>query len=179
MKPRKRKIASYVDTLPAEINYRRPYRGRVFTVQTYLPRPVALQARREIYPYPYPKPLQKRGRTIRLALRPTHARLVPAKVKIRLPRRLPLIGGSYVSLADGRINIHSYNQVRRLIDAQEFNRRRYSEYKRNHRKASHGQIDSRGSQRFGSVAHAYRSGRSIDQIADAALAVRAISQARR
>lgn len=179
MSRRSRKKDKRRDSLPAELDYRRPYSGRVFTVSVALPRPVAIKARREIYTYPYPKQVQKRGRTIRLSLARSRIPMVKTKVRIRLPRQLPLVRGSYVSLADGRLNIHSRYQLERLYHAQEFNRRRYGEYKRNRRKASHGQLDSRGSQRFGSVAHAYRQGSSIDKIADAALAVRAIAQNRR
>lgn len=163
---------------PAEIRRYRRDPGRVITVNTYLPRPVAIKARREIYPYPYPKQRQKRGRVLRIPLRETHRDMVPVKVRIRLPRHLPLVRGSYVSLSRARLNIHSYNQVKGLIHAQEFNRRRYSEFKRHRRKGAHGQLDSRGSERFGSVAFAYRKGASIDQIADAALVARALGKGR-
>lgn len=164
------------DSYRPELDYGRPTRSRVFTVTTFLPRSVANIARREIYPYPIPKQIQKRGRVIRLSLRPTRGRYVKTKVRIRVPLHLPLVRGSMVSLDRNRINIHSHYQLRRALDAQELNRRRYSEYKRNKRKASHGQIDSGGSQRFGAVAHAYRRGASIDQIADAALVARALSR---
>lgn len=174
----KRNVKNQLDHYSADLNIKRPYKGRVFTVTTYLPRPVAYKVRREIYPYPYPNQLQKRGRVIRLALRPSRVPYVKAKVRIRLPRQLPLVRGSYVSLTGDRLNIHSYRQVKGLINAQEFNRRRYSEYKRNHRKASHGQLDSRGSQRLGLVANASRRGYSIDKIADAALVARALTQRR-
>lgn len=153
--------------------------GRVHYVTTYLPRSVAIKARREIYPYPYPNQKRLKGKTIRLALtRPRN--MVKTKVAIRLPRRLPLVRGSYVSLADGRLNIYSKYKLERMINhAREYNTRRYSEHKGNHRKGRHGQLDSPGSRRFGSVAEAYRRGGSIDQIADAALVARALSQVRR
>lgn len=148
--------------------------GRTLYVTTLLPRSVAYKARREIYPYPYPKPLQKRGRTIRLSLRRRSGPLVKATVAISLPRQLPVVRGSYVSLGRNRLNIHSRNQVRKVLDAQEFNRRRYVERKGNVRKARYGQLESRGSRRFGLVAAALRRGDSIDKIADAALVARAI-----
>lgn len=147
--------------------------GKVIHVHTYLPRSVARRVRREIYPYRHPHQVRKRGRTIRVPLirRPD---MVKTKVKIRLPRLLPLVQGSYVELSNGQLKIHSRKQLRRLEHAQEFNRRRYSEHKGNHRKGRYGQLDSRGSGRFGSVAEAYWRGGSIDQIADAALVARAI-----
>lgn len=157
---------------------RAPPAGRVLYVSTYLPRPVAQKARREIYPYPYPNQIQKRGRVIRLALKRPRGRMVKTTVAIRVPRHLPLARASYVSLSRNRLNIHSTTQLRRLEDAQERNRRRYSEHKGNHRKARHGQLDSRGSQRHGSVAEAYRRGGTIDEIADAALVARALSKRR-
>lgn len=176
---RKGDLRSSFDVLSAEFDRGRRTQGRIFSVTTYLPRPVAIKARREIYPYPYPAQRQLKGRVIREPLRSSRHRLIKTTIRIRLPRQLPVVRGSYVSLADGRLNIHSKYQLERMFNAQELNRRRYSEYKRNKRKASHGQLDSRGSQRFGSVAHAYRQGASIDKIADAALGARAVSQNRR
>lgn len=166
--------------------------GRVVSIKTYLPLSVALRARNKIYTYKYPSQMRKKGRVIRLPLksyskalerhgvrkgrsRRVMNQMVPVKVRIRLPRMLPEVYGSYVSLARDTLNIHSHNQLRRVIDAQEFNRRRYSEYKGNHRKARHGQLDSRGARRFGAVAETYRRGGSIDAIADAALVARSIS----
>lgn len=102
--------------------------------------------------------------------------MVQTHVRIRLPRFLPMVYGSYVSLTDDTLNIHSENQLRRLQDAQEFNRRRYVEHKGNHRQGRNGQLDSPGSRRFGSVAEAVRRGRSIAEIADAGMAARAISR---
>lgn len=150
--------------------------GSILRITTYLPRPVALKARREIYSYPYPRQRQKRGRTIRLSLRPTVGRFVKTVVRIRLPRRLPRVRGSYVSLANGSLNIHSTNQVKDVLNAQEYNRRRYGERKGNVRKGRYGQLDSPGSLKSGGVAYASRSGHSIDQIADAALVSRALAQ---
>lgn len=148
--------------------------GSILRITTYLPRSVARRARREIYPYPYPKQRSKAGRSIRLSLRPSSGPLVKATVRIRMPRRLPVVGASYVSLSDGRMTIHSRKQLRRLQDAQEFNRRRYTEHKGNYRKGRYGQLESGGSQRFGLVANAVRRGDSIDKIGDAALVARAI-----
>lgn len=153
--------------------------GSILRVTTYLPRSVVSQTRREIYPYPYPNQKQKRGRAIRLSLRPARGPYVKATVRIRMPRRLPVARGSYVSLSRNMLNIHSTNQVERTINAQEFNRRRYSEYKSNHRKGRNGQLDSPGSTHLGIVAHAYRRGHTIDKIGDAAMVARAIANSKR
>lgn len=182
MSRRSRKKDKRVTSLPDDyLGYSRSrgrsVAGRVLTIKTFLPRSVAQRARREIYPYPYPNQVRKRGRALRVPLRATVARFVPTKVRIRIPLRLPLARGSYVSVRNGILTIHSKNQLRRMQDAQEFNRRRYSEYKGHKRKASHGQLDSRGSQRFGAVAHAYQRGGTIDEIANSALVARALSQA--
>lgn len=147
-------------------------------VKTYVPRSVAFKARREIYPYPYPSQIQKRGRVVRVPLALRRERFVPVTVAIRMPRQLPVVRGSYVSLSRNRINIHSRKQVERLEDAQERNRRRYVERKGNHRKARYGQIDSRGAAHLGIVAESFKRGNSIDQIADAALVARALRQRR-
>lgn len=152
--------------------------GRVVTLTTYLPRPVAKRARREIYTYPYPNQKSKRGRTIRLPLTRPRAKMVKTKVRIRLPEVLPLVRPSYVSVTPWSLNIHSRSKLRRLHNAKEFNRRRYSEYKGNKRKARNGQLDSRGSRRFGSVAEVMRKGGTIDEVATAALAARAIAKGR-
>lgn len=176
----KRKTSSIPDDYLGYSRIRRySVPGRVHYFTTYLPVPVAKVARTKIYSYPYPKQVRLKHRTIRVPLI-RRRNLVKTKIAIRLPRRLPLVRGSYVSLADGRLNIHSKYKLERMINhAREFNTRRYSEHKANKRKARYGQLDSGGSQRFGSVAEAYRRGNTIDKIAEAALAVRAISQGRR
>lgn len=149
--------------------------GRILRVTTYVPRPVAHRVRREIYPYPYPKQIQKKGRSVRVSLKPLRGPYVKAVVRIRLPRRLPAVRGSYVTVRPKLLTIHSRNQLERTINAQEYNRRRYAERKGNKRKAWHGQLDSRGNSYLGIAAHASRSGKSIDQIGNAALAARAIA----
>lgn len=154
------------------------YSSRVLIVSSMLPRPVAYRARREVYTYPYPMQKRLHGRVIRRALRATSAPLVKARVRIRIPLRLPLARGSYVSLSRGRLNIHSYRQLRALMAAGEYNRRRYDERKTHRRKARHGQLDSPGATAFGSVAEAYRRGAGVRQISDAALVARAILQGR-
>lgn len=144
------------------------------SVKVYLPRSVALAARREVYPYPYPMPLQKKRRVIRIPLRLPRERMVLTKVRIRLPRRVPVAAGSYVSLSRGRLNIHSQNQLRRLYANGELNRRRYQERKSHRRMARYNQLNSPGATRSGGVAEAARRGLSIDRIADHALASRAL-----
>lgn len=154
--------------------------NRIITVSIPLPLSVAKKARREIYPYPLPLQKRLKGRTIRrpLVVR-SDAPLVMTKVRIRAPARLALALGSYVSLSRGRLNIHSKNQLARAVHRLEKNRRRYSEFKSNRRKARHGQLDSPGATAFGSVAAAYKLGHSIERIADAALGARAILKRRR
>lgn len=178
---RPRHYASTTDArpqLPRELDWDQFRRHeKILAVKVYLPRPVARMARREVYTYPYPRQLQKRRHVIRMSLLgslgSSRAEMVPVKVRIRVPRYLPLVRGSYVSLGRGRLNIHSYHQLRRLYELEK-NRRRYSEGKGNRRKARYGQLDSPGSTRFGSVAEAQRRGLSIDRIADHALVARAI-----
>lgn len=148
--------------------------GHVLTVNALLPRPVAYKARREIYTYPLPLQVRKRARTIRRALRRPSVPMVLAKVRIRVPARLPLARGSYVSLSRGRLNIHSRRQHELLVKRRELNRVRYAEKKTGRRKARHGQLDSPGGLAFGGVAEAFRRGWSVDRIADQALVARAI-----
>lgn len=151
-----------------------PYGDRVISVLAPLPRPVALAARREVYPYPFPMQKRLRSRVIRRSLRRSSVPMVMAKVRIQVPRRLPLARGSYVSIDRNRLNVHSARQLRRLLLRGEYNRRRYEERKSNRRKARHGQIDSPGAMGFGSVSEAYRRGFSVNRIADAALVARAV-----
>lgn len=154
------------------------YPESVITVVGYLPRPVARRARREVYPYPLPLQKRLRSRVIRRSLRRSSAPLVRAKVRIKVPHRLPLSRGSYVSLSRGRLNVHSYRQYKAALAAGELNRRRYDERKGHRRKARYGQLDSPGALAFGSVAESYRRGQSVSRIADAALIARAILKGR-
>lgn len=148
------------------------------TVPVYLPRPVALRARREVYTYPYPSQRRLKARTIRLRLRRSHAPLVYTKVRIKMPRRLPLARGSYVSITDKWLNIHSRKQHAKALSRYELNRRRYTEGKSNRRKGRHGQLDSPGADAFGSVAEAARRGLGVNRLADAAMVARAILHGR-
>lgn len=181
---RKGSLSGYDSLVPSQRKQSRPVfpekryevAGRVLSVTTYLPLSVARRVRRKIYPYPYPSQKRLAGRAIRVSLKPSSQKMVKATVKIRLPKVLPKVYGSYVALSDGRMTIHSRKKLKEVIDAQEFNRRRYAEHKGNHRKARYGQLDSGGSQRFGSVAESYRRGDTIDKIADAGLAARAIKR---
>lgn len=151
-----------------------PY--KIITVSVPLPRSVARRARREVYPYPYPNQVRRRGRTIRRVL--PHARLTVARVRIKVPKRLPLALPSYVSISRGRLNIHSRKQLGAALAAGELNRRRYDERKTNRRRARHGQLDSVGATSFGAVGAAAERSWSIDAIAEAALGARAINAQR-
>lgn len=150
--------------------------GRLATLETLLPLSVALQARNKVYPYPIPTQKRLRGRTIRLALTPPRQPMVRTKVRIRLPRILPRVRGSYVSLRRGVLSVHSKRQLNAALAGGALNTRFYQEHKTNHRKGRHGQLDSPGARAFGSVAEAYRRGWSIGKIADAALVARAVSK---
>ena len=150
-------------------------RHKIISVLTYLPRPVALAARRKVYTYPRPLQLRRRSRVIRTPLR-SRSNLVRTRVRIAIPSRLPLSLPSYVSLSRGRLNIHSRKQLERMMQRGELNRRRYQEGKHNRRRARHGQLDSPGATAFGAVGEAYRRGDTISRIADAALGARAVSK---
>lgn len=167
--------------LPRELTPRRttarprPGATRVLTVTLPLPLSVSRKVRRVVYPYPIPAQRRLKGRTLRSDLTTRRERYVDTPVRILMPNRLPLALGSYVSLSRNSLNIHSRNQLRRSLEKKrEYNRKRRYEKKGHHRKARNGQLDSKGSTSFGSVAHAYRRGDSIDRIADAALGARAI-----
>lgn len=147
--------------------------SRILTVSVLLPRSVASKARREVYPYPIPVQKKLHSRVIRQVLKKRPG-LVKTRVRIRVPRILPMAYPSYVSISRGRLNIHSEKQRRRLFARGEKNRLRYRERKTWKRKARHGQLDSPGSLGFGSVAAAVNRGWSVDRVADAALAARAI-----
>lgn len=158
-------------------NRRLTLAGPVIKIRTYLPLSVARRAGRKIYTYPRPLQRRRRSKVIRYNLR--HSRdMVPVVVRVRLPARLPSSLPSYTSLSRNRLNIHSRKQLGAVMARGEKNRRRYAEGKGNRRKARNGQLDSPGSTAFGSVSHAYSQGRSISQIADAALAARAVYKGR-
>lgn len=151
---------------------------RLLSVSAFVPRSMVSQTRREIYPYPHPLALQKRGRAIRIPMALRNEPYVKTRVRIRLPKRLPLVRGSYVSITPERLTIHSRNQLHRAIASGERNRHRYVERKTNHRFGRHGQLESRGSAAYGLVAFAARKGWSANRIADQALVARAILRGR-
>lgn len=146
----------------------------VVPVEVWLPRPVAQRARREIYTYVPPRQIRRKRRVIRYALLRPRAKFVKVKVRLRVPRKLPLARASYVSLDRDRLNIHSTYQHQKAIDRGELNRRRREEGKPGHRKARNGQLDSPRALSYGAVGEAYRRGESIGRIADAAAVARAI-----
>lgn len=150
----------------------RPY--KTITLSVPLPLPVALRARREIYTYPYPMQKRLHGRTIRKVIPRSSRRYVMTKVRVRVPARLPLTRGSYVSISRGRLNIHSRKQLAAAVSRGETNRRRYQEAKRNRRKASHGQLDSPRALQYGIVSRLVKQGASASRIADGALVARAL-----
>ena len=147
---------------------RRP-RGPVLTVRLQLPRSLALRARREVYSYPFPRQRQFVSRVLRRRLGRRRERFVDARVRIRLPRVLPLVRGSYVSVRGGVLNVHSLRQLERVLAAGLLNERHYEEWKSNRRKACNGQLDSPGATSHGLVAHAARRGLGMARLADAAL----------
>lgn len=155
-----------------------PY--RVITVPVRLPIAVANAARNKIYPYPYPNQKKLLRKVLRYSLllssQERSQKWLKTKIRISLPRVLPKSRGSYVSLTNGRLNLHSERQLSSLLERGETNRRRYGESKSNRRKARNGQLDSSRSLSKGLVAHAYRRGAGIREIADAALVARAMSQ---
>lgn len=153
--------------------YQRELLGPILAVPVYVPRPMAYKVRREIYSYRKPFQRQMVSRVVRRELKRKSVPYTLVKVKVRIPRHLPLVKRSYVSVDRNRINIYSARQVERLLD-REFNRRRYSEHKRRRRRASDGQLESRGADRHGLVAEAVRRGGSVDAVADAAMIARAL-----
>lgn len=160
---------------------RKSPRFTTLRLQVYLPSSVSKIVRREVYPYPYPSQRQLRGRVIRHKLRRQRERMVRTTVRVRVPAGLPLARPSYVSVERDRLNIHSRKQTRKQNSPMSKNRRRYSHgyrEKDHKRRARYGQLDSPGATRFGSVAEAARRGQSIDRIAEAALASRAIQNRR-
>lgn len=129
--------------------------------------------------YAYPSQIQRSRRVSRKQLRPLPVRYRLARVAVRVPRTLPLVKNSYVSLDRyGRLTRHSRRQLVAAM-ATENNRRRYLEGKRRHRRANHGQLDSPLRDRLGIVAEAHRRGMSIEAIADAALVARGYEQGAR
>lgn len=161
------------ETLPSELRRSRS-RYLTITVPVYLPRPIALRARREVYPYSLPQQKLKKFRTRRFALVRQKGPHVLTKVRLRVPMTLPVVRGSYVSLSRNRLNVHSIAQHRAALAAGELNRKRRNERKSNRRKARHGQLESPGSTAYGLVAGAFHRGMSPDRIADHALVARSI-----
>lgn len=148
--------------------------GPIVTVRLPVPVSMAHLARTEIYSYPYPSIRERLTKVIRKRLARPRGKFKMVRVRVRLPRRLPLVPGSYVSLDRDRLNIHSKRQ-REAAELRERNRARYEEGKFNRRKARNGQLASRHSTRFGSLAEASRRGFSADGLGDVALGVRALA----
>lgn len=136
-----------------------------------VPLPVTLRVRRVSYAYPIQR--QRMRRSIRVALAPLRTRYELRRVAVRMPRRLPALAGSYVSVRPGRLTIHSKRQLRRLMEF-EYNRYRESERKGRRRKGRNGQLESIRRDRLGIVAEAVRRGMSASSIADAAMVSRAL-----
>lgn len=138
-----------------------------------VPLPVTLAVRKVSYTYPLQKQLRKR--TIRVPIHPLrNTRYVNRTVQVRIPRRLPRTVGSYVSIGRNHtLNIHSARQTHSLLE-REYNRRRYSEWKRRRRKARDGQLDSVRRDVFGIIGEAARRGYGPDSLAEAALVTRAL-----
>lgn len=157
---------------PTVVRYVKPAR----TITVRVPLPVSMPRARTVS-YPYPSQRQLNNRVIRIPLLPPRQRFVVRQVKVRLPHFLPALGGSYVSVVPGRLNIHSRRQTKRLLE-REFNRRRYEEHKTRSRKARHGQLESVRKDRFGILAEAARRGLGARAMADAALVSRALERRR-
>lgn len=146
-------------------------RGKVISL--YVPMPVSLARRVRTVPYPYPRQRQLRKNVIRVPLARPGGRFVFKKVRMRVPRVLPLVAASYVSMTDSGLSIHSSRQTRRLLD-REFNRRRYQEHKTNRRRARHGQLESVRSDRLGMLGAAARAGFGARRMAEVAMVSRGL-----
>lgn len=152
-------------------------RLRTVSVSVLLPRSIAQEARREVYSYPFPKQRQLRRRTLRYNLNYYHEPYVRTKVRIRVPRVLPLVRRSYVSLSGirPRLSIYSSAATNSAIERGELNRARYLDGKSNRRKARNGQLDSPGANAYGILGRSVKAGMSIARLADSALVARAMS----
>lgn len=142
------------------------------TVYVTVPVPSYLRTRTVSYTYPYQYSRARRVVRVPLVVRPTRYEL--RRIAVRVPRHLPLVKPSYVSLVRGRLNIHSRRQTRVLIQKGEFNRARNEERKGRRRQARNGQLDSVRSDRHGIIAAANAMGLSPQRIADAAMVSRAV-----
>lgn len=136
-----------------------------------IPVPVSLRVR--TVSYPYPSQQQRLRRTIVKPLTPLREPYRMRTIKVRSPRTLPVVAGSYVTVRPHRLTIHSKRQTKNLLE-REYNRRRYSERKDRRRMARNGQLDSLRSDPYGLVAEAARRGLSPERIADAALVARSL-----
>lgn len=146
-------------------------RRRSIVVTVPVPVSVARRARTVIYPYPVQR--QLRRRVIRMPFYSPRERFVVKRVKVLLPRVLPALGASYVSVTDSGMAIHSLNQTVRLMD-REFNRRRYQEHKSRQRKARNGQLSSVRADRLGMLGFAARAGFDARRMAEVAMVSRAL-----
>lgn len=145
--------------------------GAIRRVTVVVPMPVGLRPR--IAYYKYPSPRQRSRRVIRQPLG-RRGRYVLRKVAVVVPRTLPTVRGSYVSVDRyHRLNIHSHRQLRSVLD-REYHRERYSEDKRNRRSARNGQLESVRADRAGIIGAAAAMGVGAAQLADTALVSRAL-----
>lgn len=154
-------------------NVVRSNRTRYSTVYVNVPVPSYLRTR--TVSYSYPKQVSRARRVIRRPLLVNrNTRYELRRIAVRVPRHLPLVKPSYVSLSRGRLTIHSKRQLHALMEKGEFNRERRSERKDRGRKARNGQLDSVVSDRFGILGESLRRGFSAAGLADAALVSRGL-----
>lgn len=145
--------------------------GAVRRVTVVVPMPVGLRPRIAYYKYPMPR--QRLRRVIRQPLG-RRGRYALRKVSVVVPRTLPTVRGSYVSVDRyNRLNIHSHRQLRAVLE-REYNRARNSEDKRSRRSARNGQLESVRADRAGIIGAASSMGLGAASIADAALVSRAL-----
>lgn len=156
--------------------------SNILTVPTLLPPAVAFRARRKIYTYPgIALAPSLFGRTQRVPLKRTRSRMVPVVIRIRAPRRLPLVPSHMVTLYPRRsyATIHSRKQIAAAVGpAGELNTRRYAEAKDWRRRARNGFLADPRGYAFGSVAALAKRGADPRRMADAALAAAAILRGR-
>lgn len=158
----------------------RPYGTSVNGPPIEVTIPVPVNARFRTVEYRYPEQIQRARRVVRRSLRTLPVRYVLRTVRVLgTPRIPPSVRGSYVTLDRyGRLNIHSRKQWKGVM-VTELDRRRYLEGKKNYKKHSHGQLDSRGADYLGIVAAAHKMGLSNERIMDAAMVARSLRYGRR
>jgi len=147
--------------------------GRVIPLRVRVPASIAREVSSRIYTYRSPQQVRPRSRVYRRAFRAPRGRFVPVVARVRVPRYLPKVSGSFVSVDRGRLNVHSRRQHRRLM-RREYNRVRYSERKSRRSMARLGQLDSRFRDRHGIMGFAVHRESDVGRLADAALFVRSL-----